>query len=147
LKHWKGLEAFPNVQLGKNQLNVYDLIFHSIVLEQYDYDKGQFEDDCFKINAIPLRSNYPVIKSPRQNELSQMRKFPEDLVYAYLCEVCFFFISFSFFLKIFIYLDTSISSSTLRRTMRFSWCTTVRKMCFVEFQSKECFVGMNFERD
>jgi len=111
LKHWKGLEAFPNMNL-----------------EQYDYDKGQFEDDCFKINAIPLQSSNPVTKSPRQNELSQMRKFPDDLVYAYLCEVWFHFFSFVF--EVFIYLDSSISSSTLRRIMCFSWCTTVRILSF-----------------
>ncbi|CAF0999116.1 unnamed protein product [Adineta steineri] len=67
LKHWKGLEAFPNV-----------------TLEQHDYDKAEFKDDCFKINAIALRANNSI--SNTGNDLSQMKKFPEDLVYAYLCE-------------------------------------------------------------
>ncbi|CAF3759123.1 unnamed protein product [Rotaria socialis] len=76
LKHWKGLEAFPNVKL-----------------EQNDYDKGEFKDDCFKINAIPLRANsfVPNLDTKRQrlttsNDLTQIQKFPDDLVYAYLCE-------------------------------------------------------------
>lgn len=47
-------------------------------LEQHDYDQKQFEDDCFTINAIPLRLT---------SEASSMKKFPEDLIYAYLCEV------------------------------------------------------------
>ena len=32
-------------------------LFYSVNLEQHDYDKGEFKDDCFKINAIPLRAN------------------------------------------------------------------------------------------
>ena len=50
------------------------------LLEQYDYEQGAFQDDCFKIQAIPLRPS----ASP---DRSQTKKFPEDLVYAYLCEV------------------------------------------------------------
>ncbi|CAF2933592.1 unnamed protein product [Rotaria sp. Silwood2] len=76
LKHWKGLEAFPNV-----------------TLEQHDYDKSEFKDDCFKINAIPLRPNNDIsnfdTKQQRlttSNNLISMKKFPDDLVYAYLCE-------------------------------------------------------------
>ncbi|CAF0819832.1 unnamed protein product [Adineta ricciae] len=76
LKHWKGLEAFSNIKL-----------------EQHDYDKGEFQDDCFKIKAIPLRANNLILSpnSKRQcvsptNDLSQMKKYPNDLVYAYLCE-------------------------------------------------------------
>ncbi|CAF3464566.1 unnamed protein product [Rotaria sp. Silwood1] len=76
LKHWKGLEAFPNV-----------------TLEQHDYDKGEFKDDCFKINAIPLRVNNNISNLDRKserlttsNDLTSMKKFSDDLVYAYLCE-------------------------------------------------------------
>ncbi|UJR08657.1 hypothetical protein I4U23_012916 [Adineta vaga] len=76
LKHWKGLESFPNVNL-----------------EQYDYDKGEFQDDCFKIKAIPLRPTNFIsnLDSKRQrlstsNDASQITKFPDDLVYAYLCQ-------------------------------------------------------------
>ena len=83
-----------------------------IHLEQHDYDKGEFKDDCFKIKAIPLRatnyiSNHGKNNSFRgdlidciccftdakrqratpSNDLSRMTKFPDDLIYAYLCEV------------------------------------------------------------
>ncbi len=66
-------------------------------LEQYDYEKGEFQDDCFKINAIPLNI------LPTSNDFSQLKKFPDDLIYAYLCEVCLsIFLSFlSLFLLLF----------------------------------------------
>ncbi len=84
-----------------------------INLEQYDYNKGIFQDDCFKINAIPLRSNNLITKSPQRNDLSQMKKFPDDLIYAYLCEVCFL-ISSNYHLNFCFYLDNSISSYIIR---------------------------------
>ena len=37
--------------------NFIDFLFERprLISEQHDYEKSKFEDDCFKINAIPLR--------------------------------------------------------------------------------------------
>ena len=58
MKHWKGLEAFSNINLGNDFDSENDSFVGLIIyLEQHDYDKGEFQDDCFKIKAIPLRAN------------------------------------------------------------------------------------------
>ncbi|CAF0755136.1 unnamed protein product [Didymodactylos carnosus] len=97
LKHWKGLDGFPNMTIGKD---IVILLYistknHSFFIfkDQHDYQKADFIDSNFKIRAIPLRSTnfFTHQENKRQrltsdNDLADFQLYPHDLVYAYLCE-------------------------------------------------------------
>ncbi|CAF5080744.1 unnamed protein product [Rotaria sp. Silwood1] len=63
----KGSKAFPNVTPA-----------------EHDYDKGEFKDDCFKINAIPLRVNNDVSNFEAIYRYQAQLNYTDDEIFSLL---------------------------------------------------------------